>query len=149
MCCLPFEDTPLQQTLEKQVRACVPSVLDRDVGEMLQAEGVRQKNKATILVQYGQIDISQDIQQCMCLIRYNLGSWDDLRVHFVKTASVLGHCPWIALCAITPLHNSESLSTHQKVVKEQPSLFATAWFCRLLISMAAAWGSEFQSRRPH
>ena len=61
-----------QQTLEKQLRACVPCVLDRHVGGILQAEGVRLKNKATILGQY-QTGISQDIQQCMCLIRYNLG----------------------------------------------------------------------------
>ena len=61
-----------QQTLEKQLRACVPCVLDVYAGGILQAEGVRRKNKAIILAQYGQIGISQDIQQCMCLIRYNL-----------------------------------------------------------------------------
>ena len=38
-----------QQTLEKQLRASVPCVLDRHVGGVLQAEGVRQKNKTTIL----------------------------------------------------------------------------------------------------
>ena len=36
-----------QQTLEKQLRACVPCVLDGHVGGILQAEGVRRNNKAT------------------------------------------------------------------------------------------------------
>ena len=53
--------------------ACVPCVLDGHVGGILQTEGVRRKNKATILAQYRQTGISQDIPQCMCLIRYNLG----------------------------------------------------------------------------
>ena len=60
-------------TLEKQLRTCVPCFLDGHVGGILQAEGLRRKNKATILAQYGQTGISQDNQQCMCLIRYNLG----------------------------------------------------------------------------
>ena len=62
-----FGQTPIlrtQQTLEKQLRACVLCVLDRHVGGILHAERVRQKNtddKATILGQYRQTDISQDI----------------------------------------------------------------------------------------
>ena len=68
----PISRTQHWQALEKQLRACVPFVLHRHVGGILQAEGVRWKNKATILAQYGKKGISQDIQQCMCLIRYNL-----------------------------------------------------------------------------
>ena len=41
-----------QQTLEKQLRACVPFVLDGHVGGILQAEGVWQKNNAIILVHW-------------------------------------------------------------------------------------------------
>ena len=56
-----------------------------DVEGILQAEGVRQKNKAKILAQYGQIGISQDMQQCVCLIRYNLGK---------PEASFCENCAW-------------------------------------------------------
>ena len=69
----------------------MPGVLNRHIEGILQAEGVRQKNKAAILAQYGQIGISQDILQYMCLIRYNLGQ---PKGSFCENSAwQLGHCP--------------------------------------------------------
>ena len=49
----------MQQTLDKQLRVCVPCVLDRHVGGILHAERVRLKNKSTFLAEYSQTGISQ------------------------------------------------------------------------------------------
>ena len=59
----------MQQTLEKQLSACVPFVLDGHVGGMLQAEGVRLKNKAGIASGTGQLC---PLAYCQTQVKYNL-----------------------------------------------------------------------------
>ena len=40
---------------------------------------------------------------------------------------------------MTPWYNSDFHSTHPNVIKAQPSLFLTTWFCRTLFSSAGVY----------